>query len=175
MFTTKSFTNLSKLSSSEKDSIKKINEENMYYKGGTLYLSNILRFFDDGDIILLAYDNNEVVGYALIKKPNNVGVDFMKSCAGEIKDDNFTWDEIVSNTNALYIAQIAIACNHQGNGVATAMIESMNDFIVISNAKVKNKGSHNMHIKNGFKVIGGMYAHNNEPYNLLYYREKKCV
>ena len=175
MIKTKNVTNLSNLSTLERDSIKKINEENLVGNGGTLSLSNILRFFDDGDIVLLAYDEDEVVGYALIKKPMNEGIGFMSSCAGEIKDKNFSWSKIVANPNALYIAQIAIALNHQGCGVATAMIESMNNSIVISNAKVKNTGSHKMHIKNGFKVIGGMYTRDNEPYDLLYYREAKCV
>lgn len=174
--TTKNVTNLSELSKVERESIKKINEENLACNGGTLCISNILRYFYNGDIVLLAYNEDEVVGYALIKKPMNEGIGFMRSSAGEIKDNNLSWTKIVANPDALYIAQIAVARNHQGCGVATTMIESMNDFVIISNALVKNKGSHQMHMKNGFKIIGGMYTRNDKPYDLLYYRDvKKCI
>lgn len=173
MIKTKKVTNLKDLSTSEMESIKRINNDNLTGNGGTLGLSNILRYFHSGDIVLLAYENDEVVGYALIKKPMNEGVYFMSSCAGQIKDNVLSWPEIVKNPNALYIAQIAIDVAHQGCGIATTMIESMNDNVIVSNAKVKNTRSHKMHMKNGFRVIGGMYV-NDEPYDLLYYREK-CV
>ena len=175
MVTTKSITNLSNLSKMERESINKINWENLICNGGTLRLSNILTWFDEGDNIVLAYDNDEIIGYALIKKPINEGIGFMKSCAGEITDNNFSWSKIVSNPNALYIAQIAIAKDKQGCGVATTIIESMNNFIIVSNARAKNTRSHKMHLKNGFQIIGGS-TYKNELYDVLYYRDvKKCV
>jgi ribosomal protein S18 acetylase RimI-like enzyme len=175
MITTKNITKLSDLTTKERERIHQINEENLVRNGGELSLSYILNYFRRGDIVLLAYKNEIVVGYALIKKPFIEGVGFMNSCAGDITDENYSWKEITKDPNAKYIAQIAVSRDFQKYGVATAMVESMNDSIVISNAKTKNTGSHKMHIKNGFKVIGGMYTRDNEPYDLLYYREAKCV
>jgi GNAT superfamily N-acetyltransferase len=119
-------TKLNKLTSTEREEITSICNENNIDNGGTLHSSNILNHIFQKDIILLVKNAMErVVGYLIIDTHNK---------------DKYN-----------YVRQMAVEKSLQGVGIGTKLLKfaimysETNDFVLYSEADITNIASNACH------------------------------
>ena len=152
-----------KLTEEMKETIKGINLVNHTSRGGQLQIRNILFYAEPKckDFFVLAKENDEIIGYALIKDVSIYGTKWMLDAAGDITIENVSWDDVIKGMQSYYIAQMAIKIGYQNHGIGSKMISFLYDNygVLFSNAAKTNQISCSFHERCGMKVVGnGIYS-----------------